>query len=109
MCQVILNLNRQRNGAFKNSSHDPSCTILATFTITPSFVLKSVEFGIAKQLCERVQRGIEFVDDKNMWASKSDSNSKRALVVSGGVASNQRIRNLLEQVIRIFGEIYHML
>ena len=88
---------------------NPSCPILATFTITSSFVLKSVEFGIAKQLCERVQRGIEYVDKKNMWASKSDSNSKRALVVSGGVASNQRIRNLLEQVIRIFGEIYYML
>ena len=57
-----------------------------------------MEYGVAKQLCERVQRGIEYLDTNNMWANASDSISKRTLVVSGGVASNQRIRNMLEQV-----------
>jgi tRNA A37 threonylcarbamoyltransferase TsaD len=69
-----------------------------------------VEYGVAKQLCERVQRGIEYLDTNNMWATESDSINKRTLVVSGGVASNQRIRNLLEQVniyVR-YKSVYHV-
>ena len=59
----------------------------------------SVEYGIAKHLCERVQRGIEYLDIENLWPEKNGDISKRTLVVSGGVASNQRIRDLLGQVI----------
>ena len=59
----------------------------------------SVEYGIAKHLCERVQRGIEYLDIENLWPEKNGDISRRTLVVSGGVASNQRIRDLLGQVI----------
>ena len=61
----------------------------------------SVEYGIAKHLCERVQRGIEYLDIENLWPEKNGDISKRTLVVSGGVASNQRIRDLLGQVIKL--------
>ena len=70
-------------------------------TIIPEVVLTvictfSVEYGVAKQLCERVQRGIEYADLTNMWDMKH--HGKRTLVVSGGVASNTRIRSSLKQV-----------
>ena len=53
---------------------------------------------MAKQLCERVQRGIEYLDLNNMWEDQICNICNRTLVVSGGVASNQRIKGMLSQV-----------
>ena len=69
----------------------------------------SVEYGIAKQLCERLQRGIEYLDHNNLWEKKNGDMLKRTLVVSGGVASNQRIKNMLNQVIiNVVGQCENM-
>ena len=62
----------------------------------------SIEYGVAKQLCERVQRGIEYLDTKSMWENVNGDKHKRSLVVSGGVASNQRIRDMLQKVCDAF-------
>ena len=62
----------------------------------------SVEYGIGKHLCERLQRGIEYIDSKDAWPNVKSDKSKRTLVVSGGVASNVRIKNMLKQVCEAF-------
>ena len=58
----------------------------------------SVEYSIGKQLCERLQRGIEYLDSNSMWEAMNGDISKRNIVISGGVACNQRIKNMLIQV-----------
>ena len=58
----------------------------------------SVEYSIGKQLCERLQRGIEYLDSNSMWEAVNGDISKRNVVISGGVACNQRIKNMLIQV-----------
>lgn len=61
-------------------------------------ICASVEYGISKQLCERLQRGIEYLDLNNLWEKQSGDILKRNVVISGGVASNQRMRSMLTQV-----------
>ena len=58
----------------------------------------SVEYSVTKHLCERLQRGIEYLDSNSMWENNSGDASRRNVVISGGVASNQRMRNMLSQV-----------
>lgn len=61
---------------------------------------------MAKHLAERLQRGVEFLDLNRMWieagpvdsADESRRRLQRPIVVSGGVASNQMIRQSLEKV-----------
>ena len=57
-----------------------------------------MEYGVSKHLCERLQRGIEYLDSISMWENINGDISKRNVVISGGVASNQRMRNMLRQV-----------
>jgi len=61
-------------------------------------ICASVEYSIGKQLCERLQRGIEYLDSNSMWEAVDGDISKRNVVISGGVACNQRIKNMLIQV-----------
>lgn len=60
----------------------------------------SVEYTLSKHLCERLQRGIEFADQKDMWTSKvsSSQDDVRTLVVSGGVAANKRLKSSIQKV-----------
>ena len=60
----------------------------------------SVEYTLSKHLCERLQRGIEFADQKDMWKSKvsSSQDDVRTLVVSGGVAANKRLKSSIQKV-----------
>ena len=67
--------------------------------------LFSLEFTIAKHMCERLQRGFEYVEMKNLWHGgkfqKLNPDKKKNLVLSGGVASNQRLRKAIEKVLPI--------
>ena len=72
----------------------------------------SVEYTLSKHLCERLQRGIEFADQTDMWKSKDassvdDGKSARTLVVSGGVAANKRLKSSIQKV-RQYIEIKNM-
>ena len=54
---------------------------------------------MAKHLCERLQRGIEYADSQDMWkSSNQDEQTSRTIVLSGGVASNVRMRSSIEKV-----------
>ena len=68
-------------------------------------ICASVEYGISKQLCERLQRGIEYLDLNNLWEKQSGDILKRNVVISGGVASNQRMRSMLTQVIDAYDNL----
>jgi len=54
----------------------------------------SVEYTIAKHLCMRLQRGIEYANTTDMWAKGGVKN----VVLSGGVASNLRLKSSIEKV-----------
>jgi len=60
-------------------------------------ICASVQYSLTKHLCERVQRGIEFVEYDEMMEVGG------TLVVSGGVASNQYIRRSLSHVCQELG------
>ena len=53
----------------------------------------SVEFNMARHLCQRVQRGFVYSDLNDLWPRE-----KKTLVLSGGVGCNKRIRSALKKV-----------
>jgi len=59
-------------------------------------VCAGLQYIVTKHLCERVQRGIEYLDFKEIHGISS-------LVVSGGVASNMFIRQGLSKVAEHYG------
>ena len=61
------------------------------------------QYAIAKHLCERVQRGMDFLDLEEMWPETPDPEFQKTLVVSGGVASNQMIRKSLTKICDAYG------
>jgi len=61
-----------------------------------SDVCAGVQFTMAKHLCERFQRAVEFVELKELFPE--DWEGSKRLVVSGGVASNMYIRESLDHV-----------
>lgn len=57
----------------------------------------STEFAVGKHLCRRLIRAIQFANENNLWESKP-----KKVVISGGVASNLRIRQMLDQTCGLF-------
>ena len=55
---------------------------------------------MAKHLCERLQRGIEYADQQDMWKSPAGQEKEpiRTVVLSGGVAANVRLKSSVEKV-----------
>jgi len=66
----------------------------------------SIQYALSKHICERVQRGFDYADLKNLWSggkfAQRNPNSKKTLVVSGGVASNNRLRSSIEKVCKAY-------
>ncbi len=69
-------------------------TKLKSNQITVNLILLSFELAIARHLCHRTQRAIEFVNQAEMWGD----HGVKQLVASGGVACNNRIRASLQKV-----------
>ena len=53
----------------------------------------SLEYSMGYFIARRVMRGLEYAENENFWPE----NAKKTLVVSGGVASNLRLRHMLQQ------------
>ncbi|XP_059080350.1 tRNA N6-adenosine threonylcarbamoyltransferase, mitochondrial-like [Tigriopus californicus] len=59
-----------------------------------SDVAASIQYGVARHICHRLQRGFEYALLEEIWPS----NQENTLVVSGGVACNQSIRNSILKI-----------
>ena len=62
----------------------------------------SFQYAVARHICMRVQRGIEYAELEGLWgtaaATASAGAEQRTLVASGGVASNLMMRSSLEKL-----------
>lgn len=59
-----------------------------------SDVAASLQYGVARHICQRLQRGFEYVRLEEIWSPDQEN----TLVVSGGVACNQFIRNSIIKI-----------
>ncbi|XP_023333368.1 probable tRNA N6-adenosine threonylcarbamoyltransferase, mitochondrial isoform X2 [Eurytemora carolleeae] len=84
---VLRRLEKNRELPFDSQSVIPEA----------SDVCAGLQYAVSKHLCERLQRGIEFTEYKELMSVGS------TLVVSGGVASNQFIRGSISRVCESLG------